>query len=191
MRKKTIIICSSAYVLLMAITFIIQHMNGDASKWTDTLGRASASLIPLLLLFMKRIPFPVPLIISYYLLIFCTFYLGATIRLYDKFKWWDTGTHVIGGIFMAYVAATLYKMTVPDSAAKNISAWLLFLFTLSFSLFASVIWEVIEFAASEMGKLEADSQKDTLTDLIAGLIGGVVAALAIVWTRKKGNLNDH
>ncbi|WLV23712.1 membrane-spanning protein [Aciduricibacillus chroicocephali] len=191
MRRKTIIIFSTAYVLLMAITFIIQHMNGDASKWTDTLGRVSASLLPLLLLFMKRIPFPVPLIISYYLLIFCTFYLGATIRLYDKFKWWDTGTHVIGGIFMSYVAATLYKIMVPNPEDQKIPAWLLFLFALSFSMFASVMWEVVEFAASEMGKLEADSQKDTMTDLIAGLVGGVIAAILIVITRKKGNLNDH
>lgn len=191
MRRKTIIILSIMYVLLMAITFAIQHTNGDASKWTDMSGRAAASLIPLLLLFMKRIPFPTPLLISYYLLIFCTFYLGATIRLYDKFSWWDTATHVIGAAFMSCVAATLYTVMVTKDSDDGISAWLLFLFVLSFSMFTSGIWEILEFAGSELGKMEADSQKDTLTDLIGGLVGALVAAIAITVVRKKKRLNDH
>lgn len=186
MRKKTIIALSILYVLLMAVTFIIQHLNGDGSKWTDMLGRTATSLLPLLLLFMKRIPFPVPLIISYYALIFCTFFLGATIKFYDRIHWWDTAMHYVGSAFMAFVAVSLYKMLIPKQVEKSLSSWLLFLFVLCFAVFSSSIWEALEFAGSELGKMEADSQKDTMTDMISGLVGALTVATISVIRRITG-----
>jgi len=167
----------------MTVTFIIQHINGDASKWTVMVGRTATSLLPLILLFMKRVPFPTPLIVSYYAFIFCTFFLGATIKFYDRFHWWDTAMHYVGSAFMAFVAVSLYKTLIPMQTEKTVSSWLLFLFVLSFAAFSSSIWEALEFAGSEFGSLEEDSQKDTMTDMISGLAGALTVSLIAVIRR--------
>lgn len=186
MKKKTILFLSIGFAVLIAASFLFQHVNGTPSKWTDTLGRIAIGMLPLLLLFLKRIPFSLPLIVSYYALLFCTFFLGAILRFYDRFSWWDTILHFFGSAFIAFVALTLYKLFIPEQAEKGLSSWLIFLFVLSSAVTSSVTWEIVEFAGSVMGILESDSNKDTMTDLMAGAAGGLVIAIYAVF-RKKTN----
>ncbi|OCA82888.1 hypothetical protein [Pseudobacillus wudalianchiensis] len=187
MKKKAILILTAIFVILIAASAFIKHSNGESFNWLDTISRILAGMLPLLLLFCKRIPFSLPLIISYYLLLFCTFFLGAIVRFYDRFSWWDTLLHFFGSVFMAFIAITLYKLFIPEPVEKKVSSWLIFIFVLSFAISSSVIWESIEFAGTIMGFLESDSNKDTMTDLLAGMAGGIVAAVYALFRKKTAN----
>ncbi len=57
---------------------------------------------------------------------------------------------------------------------------MIFLFVLSFSVMISVLWESAEFTGAVIGALKEDSNKDTMTDLIMGLVGAVVVAIYAV-----------
>ena len=53
---------------------------------------------------------------------------------------------------------------------------MLFLFVFSFAVMISALWESAEFAGKVIGALKAESNKDTMTDLIAGLAGALLIA---------------
>lgn len=177
MKKITIVLLSILYAALIIIAHFVMQKHGSPPRWTDTLGRTLAGMIPLLLLFCKRIPFNLPIIFGYYALLFCCFFLGAIVRFYDRFSWWDTILHFFGAGYMGFVAAALYWLFIPKAAEREISGWLIFLFVLAFAALSSSIWEILEYAGSVMGALEPDSNKDTMTDMTAGMAGAIVVAI--------------
>ncbi|WP_338752678.1 membrane-spanning protein [Bacillus sp. FJAT-52991] len=185
MKKKAIVILSITFAVLM----VSAQLNGDSSKWSDTLGRVLIGMLPMLLLFFKRIPFSLPLIVSYYALLFSAFFLGAILRFYDRFSWWDTILHFFGSVFMAFVAVTLYKMFIPEPAERDISSWLIFLFVFTFAVTFSVLWESVEFIGTVMGILESDDNKDTMTDLLSSMAGGLIIAICAVFRKQINDQN--
>lgn len=189
MKKKAILILSIGFAVLIAFAFFLQHLNGSSPKWTDMLGRIVIGFLPVLLLFLKRIPFSLPLIIGYYALLFFSFFLGAILRFYDRFSWWDTVLHFGGSVFTAFVAIALYRLLIPESAEKRISRWLIFLFVLTFAVTFSAFWEVIEFIGSVMGALESDDNKDTMTDTLSGMAGGFTIAIYAAFRKKVSDQN--
>lgn len=190
MKKKAILILSISFVVLMAAAFIFKVLNGDSASWSDALGRILVSLLPILLLFLKKIPFSLSLIISFYILLFCTFFLGAILKFYDRFPWWDTTLHFFGSAFTAFVGATMYSLFIPVSAEKDISRWMIFTFVFSFAVTGSAIWESIEFIGSVTTILKEDSGKDIMTDLLAGMAGACLIAVYVVLRKNGNNMNS-
>jgi hypothetical protein len=187
-KKKAILVLSISFVVLMAAVFIRKLLNGDSSSWLDTLGRILVSVLPISLLFLKKIPFSLSLIISYYLLLFCTFFLGAVLKFYDRFHWWDTTLHFFGSAFMAFIGVTIYTLFILEPTKKDISRWMIFTFVLSFAVTGSVLWESAEFVGAVTGILQKDSNTDTMTDLLAGMAGGFLVA---VYTGLQKKTNDR
>ncbi|WKB36425.1 hypothetical protein QS257_04740 [Terrilactibacillus sp. S3-3] len=95
-------------------------------------------------------------------------------------SWWDLLLHGVSGTIVAFVAIALYRRMVEKRANGQISPGFLFLFILSFSALCGVLWEVYEFSCDQLfGTLMQENNTDTMTDLIAGLIGALIIAL---WT---------
>lgn len=178
---------SIAFVALMGSAFIRESLKGDFSSWPDALGRVLCSVLPLSLLFLKKNPFNLYLIISYYLLLFCTFFLGAILKFYDRFHWWDTMLHFFGSAFAAFVGLAIYKLLLPNNLEKGISRWLVFFFVFSFAVTGSVLWESAEFAGAVLGTMEEDNNRDTMTDLLMGVAGGIVSAIYASFKKERFN----
>ncbi|KKB44842.1 hypothetical protein [Bacillus thermotolerans] len=186
-KKKAIVALSLAFALLIAGTFVVQQVTGESPKPLDALGRILMGLIPLLLLLAKRIPFSVPLIVSYYLLLTAVFFLGAMLRLYDRLPWWDMALHFFGSAFTAFLAISLYRFFIPKEVEKDLTSWLLFLFVFSLAVAASALWESIEFLGTVMGALEGDSNKDTITDMLWGMAGAFAVSVYAVLRKRRND----
>lgn len=50
----------------------------DSSRWMVALGGILVSAMPISLLFVKNNPFNIPIIIGYYVFVFCTTFLGSS-----------------------------------------------------------------------------------------------------------------
>lgn len=118
-------------------------------------------------------------------------FLGSGYRYYDKFSWWDRIVHFISGILFFGFGVSLAQ-TVPGI---GIYAILIFGFILSLAMHE--IWEVIEFIADSIGRtdhqhwqkrnpvinhqpkkaLQPPGLVDTMSDIIAGIIGAAAAFL--------------
>ncbi|WP_050180469.1 hypothetical protein [Domibacillus robiginosus] len=186
MKKKVILFLSITFVTVMVAVFIRDLMNGNSSTWPDALGRTLFSVLPISLLFLKKIPFNLPLIIGYYLLLFCTFFLGAILKFYDRFHWWDTALHFFGSAYTAFVGIAIYNILLPNRLDKEISRWMIFLFVWSFAVTFSVLWESAEFAGGVMGVMEEDSNRDTMTDMLTGAAGAIIVACYAALQKRAG-----
>jgi len=179
MKKFTIIFLASAFILFMAILLVIYLVKGDTSRWQVALGGMIVGAIPIGLLFLKENPFNIPTIIGYYVFLFCSSYLGSIASFYLHYKWWDSAVHLYKGIYIGGVGITLIKVFIRKSATENISRWIIFLFVVSLSVTASILWEVYEFLGDRWvtHTMQRGGNTDTMLDLLAGLLGGLLIAI--------------
>ncbi|MEF2095636.1 hypothetical protein FC682_20695 [Peribacillus simplex] len=178
MNRKLVISLSSGYVLFMAALSIFYYTADETFKSLVSIGGVVCGAIPLLLALFTKLQFNLPIIISYLIFLFGSQYLGSILGWYGL-GWWDTFLHLLSGSLLAFTGIALYERLVYRNAGKEISPWFVFLFTLSFSALGGVIWEIYEFSSDQLFgmTLQGGGNKDTMIDLIADTIGGLIIAV--------------
>ncbi|AZU62942.1 membrane-spanning protein [Neobacillus mesonae] len=187
MKRKLIIWLSILFILFMAALFIYYLVKGDSSRWQVALGGILVSALPLLLLRMKDNPFNMPMIIGYYLFLFCTLFLGSISSFYLHLKWWDSMLHFYKGIFVGFIGIALFKHLIPENRRKDVSTWILFLFVLSLAVLASVVWEIYEFVGdlTFTHTMQRGGNRDTMLDLLWGTGGGILVSIYSLYRKKQ------
>ncbi|OIK10938.1 membrane-spanning protein [Bacillus sp. MUM 116] len=179
MKRKIIIFLSVAFMVFMAVLFVFYLIKGDTSKWQVALGGILVSALPLLLLRLKNNPFNISQILGYFLFLFCTTYLGSIALFYIHHKWWDSSLHFYKGVYIGFIAITLFKELLTSQVREGMSRWVLFLFVLSFGSLVSVLWEIYEFIGdlTFTHTMQRGGNTDTMYDLLFGFLGGLLIAL--------------
>jgi hypothetical protein len=177
--RKVIVIFSVLFTVFMAGLFIYYLMKEDSSRWQVSLGGIIVSALPLLLLKLKKNPFNTPIIISYFIFLFCTLFLGSITSFYIRYKWYDSPLHFYKGALLSFIAISLYKHLLSEQARRETSRWALFLFVLGFSTTGSTIWEIYEFLGdlTITHTMQMGGNKDTMTDLSLGTCGALIVAI--------------
>ncbi|SIQ41109.1 hypothetical protein SAMN05878482_1011152 [Peribacillus simplex] len=178
MNRKLVISLSLVYVLFMATLSIFFYSADETFKSLVAIGGVVCGAIPLLLALFTKLQFNLPIIISYLIFLFGSQFLGSILGWYGL-GWWDTLLHLLSGSLLAFTGIALYERLVYRNAGKEISPWFVFLFTLSFAALGGVIWEIYEFSSDQLFgmTLQGGGNKDTMIDLIADTIGGLIIAV--------------
>ncbi|MCM3771359.1 MULTISPECIES: hypothetical protein [Priestia] len=187
MKRKLVILFSLIYVIFMGCLAVFYYVSNESFKTMVSIGGFVCGLIPLLLAFFTKLKFNLPIIISYLVFLFCSQYLGSILGWYGL-GWWDTFLHLISGAILVFAGIALYERLIHRSAGEYISAWFVFLFTFSFAALGGVIWEIYEFSSDQLFgmTLQGGGNKDTMIDLIADTLGGLlVGAWAGLRTKIK------
>lgn len=150
-------------------------------RWVGIAGGAAifavTYLIDFINMYKKRISDN--LIALFY--IFCLFslVLGVMVNLYDKIWWWDLLMHLISGVVLGIIANAMLDR-VQDG--KKVEVLTRFLFVIGVATVGGILWEIYEFSVDSIAGL--DTQKvlftgvsDTMEDVIANLIGSIVAGV--------------
>jgi hypothetical protein len=88
--------------------------------------------------------------------------------------WWDLCLHGISGILLVCAGLALYERFGQKNTG---SPGFTFLFALSFKALGGVLWEIYEFSVDQLFRLASQGGNiDTMTDLMADLAGGFLAA---------------
>ncbi|MEH7120230.1 membrane-spanning protein [Neobacillus vireti] len=187
MKRKVLITLSILFSLGMTGLFIYYLVKHDHTRWQVALGGIFVSLLPLGLLKMKKNPFNIPIIIGYYLFLFCSLYLGSISSFYLHLKWWDSTLHFFKGMFVGFVGISLFKHWIPKEARSNVSIGILFLFVLSLAVFSSALWEIYEFVGdlTLTHTMQRGGNSDTMFDLLCGLSGGLITAIYSLIRKKR------
>lgn len=178
MKSRIVIFLSAAYVFFMAVLAFFYYTDGDHEKALVAAGGVVCGAIPLILALFIRLQFNLPLIIFYFMFLLGSQYFGSILGWYGL-SWWDFFLHVMSGVLLAFAGIALYERFVHRRVGKGISSWFIFLFTLSFAALGGVMWEIYEFSMDQFFgmTLQGGGNKDTMLDLIADTIGGIVIAL--------------
>ena len=131
--------------------------------------------------------------IIFLLLIVTVIHFGSVLGgLYEGKVWVDIPLHFFSGMILGVfwlwiIQRTGYNIT-PDSSKKL----LISISIIGFALIGSFLWEVFEFLFwkflpnySLPLKLYSSTVSDVLTDIFAGLIGGIVIAILAILPKKK------
>ncbi len=162
----------------MAALAVYYFTNDVTFKGTVAIGGIVCGAIPLLLALFTKLQFNLPIVLSYLIFLVGSQYFGSILGWYGL-GWWDTFMHLVSGAILAFSGIALYERLIHRSAGDEISPWFVFLFTLSFAALGGVLWEVYEFSSDQFFRmtLQGGGNTDTMTDLIADMVGGLVIAV--------------
>ncbi|KQL53951.1 hypothetical protein AN964_10875 [Heyndrickxia shackletonii] len=178
MNRKIVITVSLLYIVFMGILAFYLFPNEESKKAWVAVGGVVCGAIPLFLSIFTKLKLNLPIIISYFIFLFGSQYLGS-IRGWYGLGWWDTFIHFISGGILAFTAIALYERLVHRNAGNDISPWFVFLFTFGFAALGGVLWETYEFSCDQFfgTTMQGGGNTDTMTDLIADILGGLVIAV--------------
>ena len=129
-------LCLRCILLLTAI----YHLYKKQYKimWTPVL-IFGLSFLPLLLHKLIALNVDSLSIMLYDIILFMALYLGTSLGLYERYKWWDRSIHFLSG-----AAFTGFGIAVIRLNPTTIR-WLILLFGFTFSATIHVFWEILEY----------------------------------------------
>jgi hypothetical protein len=179
MNRILVTLLCLIYIFFMADLMIFYYAKDQTEKSLVALGGVVGGVAPLLLTFFTKLQFKLALIVLYFIFLYGSQYLGPILGWYEKIEWWDTLLHGMSGVLLAFIGIALYKHVVDKKTVVETFPWFVFLFVLSFAVLGGTLWEIGEFSADHLfgTTFQNGSLKDTMTDLIADTIGGMVIAI--------------
>lgn len=127
--------------------------------------------------------FPIPYFMYCLILIFIVLAMifGKMLNFYGRISLWDFYLHLVSGVILAFVGYLFYYHMVnfrqPEAVKRSLPCWFVFLFCSA----AAGVWEIFEFSGDMLLGLQSQggSLVDTMTDIIAGNIGCLIALFFI------------
>jgi hypothetical protein len=152
----------------------LEQFEGKAFGWRLATYPLAALLVPLgWWLAGKPKPYPYALDILF-VSPFLVDTLGNVFDLYDTIEWWDDLNHFVNWGLLSLAFGQLFlRFALPR--------WETFALVVGAGAFAAIVWELGEYVAFIRNSDELDTAyEDTLGDMLLGLSGSIVAALATV-----------
>jgi LPXTG-motif cell wall-anchored protein len=111
---------------------------------------------------------------------------------YEKFALWDGILHFQSGILLGIVGFVLvYTLNEQSTKKIYLSPGFISFFAVTFSLAASVVWEIYEYLFDILlgYNMQESGLPDTMGDMIVNAIGAlIVGLLGYLWMRKRKKL---
>lgn len=177
----------------MAATIVLMALSATSAiirdGWAESLipGIVIALTIPPFLVEKwARIRIPASLQLLYAVLLLSGPYIGGHLDLYQAWSPWDMVVHLYSGfpvalgiVFALGITLQRYTLTLPP--------WLEAVVIISVKALVALLWEIAEFIYDELFDQTAqDDNFDTMTDMMAGMLGGVLIAAALLLHRSRG-----
>ena len=180
MRKR--IIAWGLLLMGTLATVIIAKSMGDELPITTIVGAFAAAVATVLLVKILKEDY-----LYYSILVFVFFAspIGSVINLYRKMDSYDKVVHFFSGLLLALIGTMLARYLMmrvgcTEDALKNYSLIILIVGFLTASASAG-IWAIFEYTADKLaGGGMQRGMIDTLTDMIAGNLGGLAFCLGSV-----------
>lgn len=127
----------------------------------------------------------------YLIFLILAFLFGSIMGGYSKIYWYDSFTHLLSGVFTAFMAPILLKW-LNRYDKKDIVFNIIYIILITLSV--AVLWECTEFTIDKT--LGTDTQKvlttgvnDTMKDMICALAGSILYSIYYLYSlSKKSNI---
>lgn len=117
--------------------------------------------------------------------------LGLVTDWYHTTGWWDALTHFVSGITVASLAAVVLIVVIVSSKKIKVpTGWIPFLIFIAV-LTMEGFWEILEFAVDVgVGTAMQHGLSDTMEDIVANVLSGMVAGLGFALYISKASLGE-
>jgi hypothetical protein len=177
-RMKMVTAIFWIVTLLMVIGTMIMFLEGDGSKGFMGILTCVSLLVIGGWQWKAKQPLDGPLMIMTYLFIFISVGIGTFSGGYG-IKHFDDFLHVTSGIWLGYAALVLTRQIIGEELMRNLPKAFLAGLMVIFALCSAGAWELLEFAGDQLFHFTAQGRdpKDTMFDMMDGLIGGISSAV--------------
>lgn len=173
------------FVLFMGVIFITSIIQRE---WFDASVAGAgivSGLIPFMLEKAFKTEFDAKMKVAYIIFLFASQYLGSIVGLYSN-GWWDTFLHVLSGVFLAFLGFDFFTRLDEDIRLEMPKRFV-FVYIVVFSMAGAALWEMYEFTSDIVLRttMQGNGNEDTMVDIVAGSIGGIIAALLVTDIHRK------
>lgn len=181
------------FVLFMAVILVTSIIEGE---WFDASVAGAgvvSGLIPFILEKTFKTEFDAKMKVAYILFLFASQYLGSIVGLYSN-GWWDTFLHVLSGVFLAFLGFD-FLSRLDEDIRLEMPKRFVFVYIVVFAMAGAALWEMYEFTSDVVlnTTMQGNGNDDTMVDIIAGSLGGILAAFFVVTLhqREKSKQKRH
>lgn len=188
MKARTMQIIYAIFI----VTIIGLVVKGNWQQALFLIGSLLLCYFPRPVLRWLHIKVPRSAEIVYSIFIFSTQYLGSFLGFYTIFPWWDIALHLSSGILLVYSSYVLVLIIDrKNSLYERGQIKLILLIGLTVAIAGAALWEVFEFSADQLlgTNTQLGSLRDTMHDIICGIIGGSLQTVYIA-IRERMNKNN-
>lgn len=173
------------FVLFMGIILVASVIE---EAWFDASVAAAgivSGLIPFILEKVFKTEFDAKMKVAYILFLFASQYLGSIVGLYSN-GWWDTFLHVLSGVFIAFLGYDFFSR-LDDDIRLEMPKRFVFVYIVVFAMAGAALWEMYEFTSDLVlnTTMQGNGNDDTMVDIVAGSLGGIIAALLVTEIHRK------
>jgi len=144
--------------------------------------------VPLFVELVFRTRMPWPLQVSYLAFIAAGSFAGSALHVYWYFPLWDVLVHFYSGLMLAWLGLFIARHAEEQTEAP-LPRWFSLTFALLTPMAFAAAWEICEFASDMIiGTAAQHGLSDSMTDIIAGTLGGVLAIVLLLITRRPRSL---
>ncbi len=128
--------------------------------------------------------------------IFLAFHIGMACKGYVLIPFYDKIVHTFSGVIFSVLGIIIFYALKHGHTIDKKDSWLCTVFSFSFSMMIAAVWEIYEYIIGFVLKTDpqcvaATGVGDTMSDIIACLVGTAVLCLLIIYrfkTEKSGAL---
>lgn len=166
-------------LLVLFIYYSIIKVGNNTNYISNILLIFITSFVPdiLLRLFKIKMSNSADFLVQFF--IFLALFLGRMYNLYSIRPWWDLLLHFASGALLGFLALAILKPLIGENSLKILPPLFVGIYILIFTIAGAALWEFWEFAGDQL--LGFDSQLnsliDTMTDMIAGSLSGILISI--------------
>lgn len=144
--------------------------------------------VPLFVELVFRTRMPWPLQVSYLAFIAAGSFAGSALHVYWYFPLWDVLVHFYSGVMLAWLGLFIARHAEEQTGAP-LPRWFSLTVVLLTPMAFAAAWEICEFGSDIiLGTASQHGLSDSMTDIIAGTLGGVLAIILLLITRRPRSL---
>jgi hypothetical protein len=166
-------------LLVLFVYYSIIKVGNNTNYISNILLIFITSFVPdiLLRLFKIKMSNSADFLVQFF--IFLALFLGRMYNLYSILPWWDLLLHFASGALLGFLALAILKPLIGENNLKILPPLFVGIYILIFTIAGAALWEFWEFAGDQL--LGFDSQLnsliDTMTDMIAGSLSGILISI--------------
>ncbi len=187
--KDSVYIVLIWIILLLELFYALFFIGSYQHVFTSVLGMAIISTPTIL---KNKYDIKIPKLLSAFIVLFTfsSLFLGENHNFYGRFWWWDIFLHSTSAVIFGFIGLAILQM-IFKAQNINTSYSIVSLFAFSFAFSIGALWEVVEFLIDiSLGShMQLDSLRDTMTDLIADMLGALVTVLLAYFHWKYSQKN--
>lgn len=169
------------------------------AAWPKPLSYLATIVLPYIPNFFRliKVKFSTPLVLAYELFLIVAMVLGIDLNWYstmlvatDGDSYYDKIVHFASGVLVAVVGQELFALSTRHGSSPKPNRWFQVLFLLGCVALVTVGWECFEFlydtlCGGHMQELVKSGVADTMWDMIASLVGGIICMIFIINTSRN------